>query len=203
MYTFCTDVGVDWNNTGNTPYTAKVFAGATGVPASGNPTWSAIPEAIQNAAWIYQNYYVAQYQSVLAGANTSAGESQAAGIQLAIWKVLYDTTMPSGKLDNASLGSASANSGNYFDAGVLTASGFAGGLNVADTILAALETARTAGNEASIFSPYTETWLSPNNNNSQGLIAPVPEPTTLIAGAMLLLPFGASTLRTLRRSRSA
>jgi len=33
--------------------------------------------------------------------------------------------------------------------------------------------------------------------------APVPEPTTLIAGALLLLPFGASTLRMLRRNRTA
>jgi hypothetical protein len=31
----------------------------------------------------------------------------------------------------------------------------------------------------------------------------VPEPTTMIAGALLLLPFGASTLRMLRKNRSA
>jgi len=31
----------------------------------------------------------------------------------------------------------------------------------------------------------------------------VPEPTTMIAGALLLLPFGASTLRILRKSRAA
>ena len=43
----------------------------------------------------------------------------------------------------------------------------------------------------------------------QGLVSPdgqnyvvlVPEPTTMIAGALLLLPFGASTLRILRRNR--
>jgi hypothetical protein len=29
----------------------------------------------------------------------------------------------------------------------------------------------------------------------------VPEPTTMLAGALLLLPFGASTLRILRRNR--
>ena len=29
-----------------------------------------------------------------------------------------------------------------------------------------------------------------------------PKPTTLIAGVMLLLPFGASTLRSLRRNRA-
>ena len=33
--------------------------------------------------------------------------------------------------------------------------------------------------------------------------APVPEPTTMIAGALLLLPFGASTLRMLRTSKTA
>jgi hypothetical protein len=32
---------------------------------------------------------------------------------------------------------------------------------------------------------------------------PVPEPTTMIAGALLLLPFGASTLRVLRKHRGA
>lgn len=32
---------------------------------------------------------------------------------------------------------------------------------------------------------------------------PVPEPTTMVAGALLLLPFGASTIRVLRRNKSA
>jgi hypothetical protein len=32
---------------------------------------------------------------------------------------------------------------------------------------------------------------------------PVPEPTTMVAGAMLLLPFGASTLRMFRKTRTA
>jgi hypothetical protein len=40
-------------------------------------------------------------------------------------------------------------------------------------------------------------------DNVSILAAPVPEPTTLIAGALLLLPFGASTLRRLRKSRAA
>jgi hypothetical protein len=34
-------------------------------------------------------------------------------------------------------------------------------------------------------------------------VAPVPEPTTMIAGALLLLPFGASTLRILRKRHTA
>jgi hypothetical protein len=49
-----------------------------------------------------------------------------------------------------------------------------------------------------------------NINSTQGNVqfdlegaAPVPEPTTMIAGALLLLPFGASTLRILRKGRAA
>jgi hypothetical protein len=47
---------------------------------------------------------------------------------------------------------------------------------------------------------------SPNNNYEfTGTLnaSAVPEPTTLISGAMLLLPFGASTLRKLRKNRTA
>jgi hypothetical protein len=36
-----------------------------------------------------------------------------------------------------------------------------------------------------------------------GISAAVPEPTTMVAGAMLLLPFGFSTLRMLRKTRTA
>jgi hypothetical protein len=45
--------------------------------------------------------------------------------------------------------------------------------------------------------------LTFDNTIITGAWVPVPEPTTLMAGAMLLLPFGASTLRSLRKSRSA
>jgi len=38
---------------------------------------------------------------------------------------------------------------------------------------------------------------------TQNYVVPVPEPTTMIAGALLLLPFGASTLRILRKNRTA
>ena len=38
---------------------------------------------------------------------------------------------------------------------------------------------------------------------SWGLYNPVPEPTTMIAGALLLLPFGASTVRFIRKKRAA
>jgi hypothetical protein len=34
-------------------------------------------------------------------------------------------------------------------------------------------------------------------------VSAVPEPTTMVAGALLLLPFGASALRILRKKRAA
>jgi hypothetical protein len=42
-----------------------------------------------------------------------------------------------------------------------------------------------------------------DNTTLTGAWVPVPEPTTVIAGALLLLPFGASTLRILRRKNVA
>ena len=46
-----------------------------------------------------------------------------------------------------------------------------------------------------------------NNDYTQtygiATLAPVPEPTTMVAGALLLLPFGASTIRFLRKRQTA
>jgi hypothetical protein len=42
-----------------------------------------------------------------------------------------------------------------------------------------------------------------NGNLAQDQLGIVPEPTTMIAGALLLLPFGASTLRILRKRQTA
>jgi hypothetical protein len=46
---------------------------------------------------------------------------------------------------------------------------------------------------------------SVQDGNAQDIriLAPVPEPTTILAGALLLLPFGASTLRILRKRQMA
>jgi hypothetical protein len=138
LLTFCTDVAANWNDS-STAYTAMTFASAVGV----NPPWSAVPQAIQNAAWIYQNYFLNQEAKLIKAAGTTAGENQAAGVQLAIWKVLYDTTS-SGGLDSLSVTSANNNKGNYFDGGQLQAYGFAG-IADADSYLTALLNARSGG----------------------------------------------------------
>ena len=45
--------------------------------------------------------------------------------------------------------------------------------------------------------------LSGQGTAGQEFLIPVPEPTTMIAGALLLLPFGASTVRIIRRRQVA
>jgi hypothetical protein len=47
-------------------------------------------------------------------------------------------------------------------------------------------------------------WVQPSQDvMAQFVVTAVPEPTTMIAGALLLLPFGASTLRMLRKRQVA
>jgi len=55
------------------------------------------------------------------------------------------------------------------------------------------------------FEVYNPSWSSYNPTGLlvSGTFTPVPEPTTVVAGAMLLLPFGMSTLRMFRKSRMA
>jgi len=47
-------------------------------------------------------------------------------------------------------------------------------------------------------------WVQPSQEMmAQFAVSAVPEPTTMVAGALLLLPFGMSTLRLLRRKQTA
>ena len=56
-------------------------------------------------------------------------------------------------------------------------------------------------NMGSVQDPNSTYWWYDIHNPSEYI--PVPEPTTMIAGALLLLPFGVSTLRILRKKRAA
>lgn len=182
---FCTDVGVDWKNKDN--YTAQSFNGATGI----NPSWSTDPQSIENAAWLYNTFFVGQ--------TTTAAED--AGLQLAIWKVLYDTTA-SGLIAYNTLSS-------IFSTGSFTAWGFSSAAMLdAENYVADLDASRNGGS----FTTYDDTWLSPNDNDSQGLLytpstpgnntAPVPEPTTIISGILMALPLGVSAFRILWKNKN-
>jgi hypothetical protein len=135
--------------------------------------------AINAAADIFYNH-----QGVL----TSGSTADRAALQLAVWEALYDTT-----------------------AGSSTLSLTGGRFNVSSGDSAAISEAANWITQVDANAKYTGFLLIPDpeiqhNLNAQEMfynITPVPEPTTLIAGALLLLPFGASTLRVLRRNRAA
>jgi hypothetical protein len=118
---------------------------------------------------------------LLAHYATSGQGIQAMALQAAIWHVIYD-----GSSGYAGSHTVNADTGASYYTEYLT-------------MLSAL------GSQTGNVSSFD--WLSPgiagNNTVFQGLIAPVPEPTTMIAGALLLLPFGASTLRVLRKRQAA
>jgi hypothetical protein len=117
---------------------------------------------------------------LLAHYATTGHGIQAMALQAAIWHVIYDGS--SGYAGNHTVNPDTGAS--YYTEYV--------------TMLSAL------GSQTGNVSSFD--WLSPGiaNNSTvyQGLVA-VPEPTTMVAGALLLLPFGASTLRMLRRRQAA
>jgi hypothetical protein len=181
FYTFCTDVGVNWKSSDT--YTAVQFGDAgNGV----NPDWTTMPGAIQNASYLYN-------QNI--GSVTSA--AQYAGLQLAIWKVLYDTA------SDGTIANTSGTSADLFANGNLLAKSFSS--TAMDDALNYVKSINTARGD-NTFLTYNDTWLKPDDSASQGLLynnltTPVPEPTTVLAGVLLLLPFGLSTLRMVRRNR--
>jgi hypothetical protein len=102
------------------------------------------------AAWLYKNY---------AGSAAAAGDYARAGLQLAIWEVLYDTG------NNDVLGGT-----GFYATGVSTAAAGA-----AASMLTAMQTANGGGDAL---------WLQlvdNNNGYTQDLIAdPVPEPASML-----------------------
>jgi hypothetical protein len=173
--TVCTDIGgtlfLGYNYSYSQP---QVFNGLTGL----RPTWGATAgdaaAAIQAAANIFYTH-----QGVL----TSGSQAERSALQLAVWEALYDT----GTGSTLGLG----------DGRFRVNSGDAAAITLAATWLSQVDaSARYAG-----------FLLVPDPVQQYGLfgqevfynVTPVPEPTTLIAGALLLLPFGASTIRILRR----
>jgi hypothetical protein len=164
-------------------------------------------QGIENAAYLFYNY------SGGLSVNTGIGGSatQMAALQLAVWEALYDTTTS---------GQVVLGSGSRFQA-------LAGGDQtvVADAtaLINGLDSLAQAGNFG-----YTGDLLVPNpatpNNGSPylnanydneppqellyGIAKPqgntaVPETSTVLAAALLLLPLGASTLRILRKNSAA
>ncbi len=163
LLTYCTDVGAILANTFN--YTPTALGSATGV----SPAW--INGGIQNAARLWYDDK---------GAATTA--TQTAGLQLAIWQLLYNNV---GSSYTASSFNNAANHGFHIttsDAGTVAAETYA---------------ASVLNNFGTLPSTQNVGWLAPTMDNgtvggSQGLLyqtpgatvqppAPVPDATSTLA----------------------
>jgi hypothetical protein len=186
---------VDFNGLINpgVPYTYSApvaFGGQSGL----DPTWGANPgstadqqAAIQAAAWIYNHY-----SSYYAAGSTLLQQEE---VQLAVWDALYDTTA----------GQKPTDTGRFAVTVGLGLAGITGGSTIGSDIQTILNSVPAVVNPA-----YTGYLLEPDPTSQddgitgQDVFAPLessllPESPTLLAGALLLLPFGTCGLRRLRK----
>jgi len=154
-----------------------------------NPTWGAnnsAAQAIQNAAELFYTH--------LGELQQSGNEVNKAALQLAVWSALYNTD---------ALG---AISGSRFTFGGGDAAAVAQA-NIWLGLLATDPSGLTYTGGIFVPSPDIQYGHTPQEllyapaPVTSSSVSPVPEPTTVIAGALLLLPFGASAVRVLRKKR--
>jgi hypothetical protein len=154
------------------------------VDGSGGPN----PDPVSRAtAWLYSQFRAGTLDDVTAYTYNDTGN---VSLQQAIWWLEQETDAYTSGTHKAPTGSESAWN-NYLVAAAVTATG-AGTASNARTIDA---------NGA--YGVYALNLYSPTGAKVQDMLAIVPEPTTYLAGALLLLPFGASTLRILRKKNEA
>jgi len=186
---------------GSSSYTVESFAEAN---AGLNPAlwaWNhsvSTPQywGIENADYLWRavaNAGQSGLGSVGAAVGSAAKKDAGAALALAIYTVLYDST---------GYGTYAETAGNYkpsLSAGLETTDYTADlALLSPGVVTANLQTgsalvpAVTSGQDLIYFNP-----------NGGKLNPPVPEPTTMVAGVLLALPFGASTLRILRKKNIA
>jgi hypothetical protein len=191
------------------------FSGNTGL----DPTWGAgnanglhnaanASAAIQAAADIFY-----KFGGILSSSSTSQSTLDAkAGLQLAVWAALYNTTAGTSSITLSGAGDRF----NVLSASTATWSGSWG--NTYAGTIGAISDASYDLSQVNFSDQYSGNIMTPSPTNQYGLtgqevltsvtptttgFTPVPEPTTWIAGSLLLLPFAASTLRSLwgRRRR--
>jgi hypothetical protein len=186
--TVCTDIEgtlyLGQQYTYNTPVTP--FSGQSGLDPHWGATTASASQAIQNAAYLYNTY-----DSVLTGTLTSQTLTERAALQLAVWEVLYDTT---------TAGTVTVNGSSRF---TVAGGSDAAAISLASTWISALNAQADAGNFG-----FTGYLLYPSEGGSVNAdgqppqellfdvsVAAVPEPTTVIAGGLLLLPFAVGVFR--------
>ena len=96
-----------------------------------------------------------------------------------------------------------ANSANQLQQAIWYFQGSSGGVNNAFVVDA--QTAVGAGNSTNAsggaYGVFALTLTDANRGYAQPILGMVPEPSTVVAGVLLLLPFGVSTVRILRKDK--
>ena len=184
-------------NYANGQYTELSYSQAN--PGINPNAWAVVggvDVGIQNAQFLWRDYS----SQVIASGKADEG----AGLAMAMYAALYNST---------AYGTVSAMSGTTpFNVTTWAGSsksyytGFIAGINAAGPTTVAANYA-----DGSVLVPSGD--VDSNGNVITGALGPgqefilnftpVPEPTTMVAGALLLLPFGLSTLRMMRNSRGA
>ena len=192
--TICTDIEatvyIGQKYTYDSP--ATPFSASSGV----NPAWGtggnpgSAAAAIQNAAYLFYHY------GDLAAGGIGGSVDNMTALQLAVWDVLYNTDI-GGKVTGTRFSYSGENNtvkndvNNWISA--LNSMAYVGKFGYTGFLLYP-DPATSAGTVNPSFG---------NIEPPQELMIAVPETTTIIAGALLLLPFGASTLRILNKKRTA
>ncbi len=200
---FCLDIGNSMSD--NTPYNpsytykAQSFVSGSGTTGGNNdgappdPTWATASSG-QRAAWIYSTY--------VSTVNTAAERS---AMCIAIWESLYEGSGTFGVTTKSTTGRTFSVCGSGLS--VMTEQG----KSVAD-----LANSWLLASVGADFSKLTSIWWAEAEcHDVQSILGPgptpipdggdpvVPEPSTIIAGALLLLPFGASTIKRIRKNAKA
>jgi len=174
FYTFCLEVNEHYS--GATMYT--INSGAINGGISTAPTGTATFDPVSlGTAYLYSQFLGGTLGAV-SGYNTAA--EIGAGVQQAIWYLEGETTTENG-----------------FNYGVRN-----GYVDLAITGLGKSNDADVEA-DANGYGQVVVLNLTDANGglHQDVLAAAVPEPSTIIAGALLLLPFGVSTLRIMRKSK--
>jgi len=124
-------------------------------------------------AWLYS-----QFRDNAFGLQTAPNE----GLALAIWYLQHDA-------HGTDTGTAAGTSGYY--------------INLADAAVGAGNVATDANGMYGVYAMSLTTGAADTAGFAQPQLAIVPEPTTFLAGGLLLLPFAISGVRMIRRNRMA
>jgi hypothetical protein len=175
-------------------YTAPAvsFAGQTGI----DPAWNDPTVAIQNADQLFLTYGDIGAGGINTGSGTKLTVDQMAALQLAVWMALYDT-VSTGK------NSVDITSSKTYTPEFQVTGGSATAISLAESWVATLT--GNYKNVGSLLQPDPTLGYQGNRDcqdPQELLYCSVPEPATILAGALLLLPLGVSTIRNLRKSKS-